>query len=176
MFCHRLRNLALILTVLLTTFNGLIAQNNPKRGTLLLSGKVVDENKKGLQSKIQAYRNREKVNEISTSKIGKFQLALMNQDSVAFVVVAGGHVSKTIVVTTRVPEKKEKEDFLFPFFVDLYPVGKTPSYVDLDRPVGKIKFSGIQFIYDLDYTKKANADLKDFVKERKDLKVRKLEN
>lgn len=142
-----------------------------KKGTILLSGKVVDENKKGLQSTIKVFRNRDLVNEIPTSKIGKFQIALTLQDSVSIVVVQDGYVSKTLVVSTKVPVKKEREDFLFPFFIDLYPTGKAPSYVDLDRPVGKIKYSGVQFIYDIEYTKKANEQLKEFVRERKDLKI-----
>lgn len=143
-------------------------------GVLYLSGKVVDENKRGLPSYIYVYKNREVTQKLETSKLGKFEIPVPLQDSVAFVVYSNGYVSKTVLVNTLVPGKKEKEDYIFPFFIDLYPVGKTPSHIDLDRPVGKILFSGTQFVYDINFTKASNEMLKEFVRERKDLNIRPL--
>jgi hypothetical protein len=161
------------LTVAVLVFStAVMAQEKKNYGMLMLSGKVVDETKKGVESRVLVYRGSEKLHDFKTSKIGKFSYNVFNQDSVSVVFLADGYVSKTIVVSTRVPVKKERESAMFPFFIDLYPVGKVPSYADLNRPVGRIKFSGIQFIYDMEFTKKSNADLKEFVNERKELKIK----
>lgn len=144
-------------------------------GSLTLSGKVVDEEKRGIESVIRLYRNREVVSEVVTSKIGKFQLKLALSDSVTFVVMSEGYISKSVVVSSHLPAKAPRNEYIFPFFIDLYPVGKTPTHVDLDRPVGKIMYSGDQFIYDIEFTTAANAELKEFTRERKDLKVKRTE-
>lgn len=164
---------ALIALIVSFSLSG-IAQSEKKLGKLLLTGKVVNEKKKGLQAKILIYRSSEFIDELETSRIGKFQFEADLNDSVAFVVIADNYVSKTVFVNTLVNERKQHQSFVFPFFIDLYPVGRIPSHVDLERPVGKIRFAGTQFIYDLDFTKKANMRLKEFVKERKNLKIRRI--
>ena len=148
------------------------AQEDSEVGVLFLTGKVVDENKRGLESTIYVYRNKELAYQFETSRIGKFNVDVKMQDSVAIVVYSPGYVSKTIAVSTRVHPSRQKRDHVFPFFIDLYPVGKIPSHIDLERPVGKILYRGGQFIYDSEFTKRANLELKEFVRERKDLRVR----
>lgn len=164
-----------VLTLLISVIHPLSAQDT-KLGVLTLSGKVVDENKRGMESTIYVYRDKELIKEVPTSRIGKFIFDVNLQDSVAFVVFSEGYVSKTVIVSGAVPERRQEELFTFPFFIDLYPVGRVPSNIDLDRPVGKIMFSGTQFVYDIDFTKESNAKLKEFVKERKNLKVRPIED
>lgn len=146
-----------------------------RRGRLYLTGKVVNENKRGLESTIMIFRGKNKIDEFSTNRIGKFERAIELQDSLAMVVYAENYVSKTIYINSFVPLAKLKYDFAFPFFIDVYPIGRTPSNIDLGRPVGKIIFSGTQFIYDIEFTKAQNERLKEFVRERKDLKIRELE-
>lgn len=153
-----------------------LAAQEKKVGELYLSGKVVDENKRGKEATIYIFKNGIKLDEIYTNKIGKFQFQVALQDSVAFVVYADNYVSKTVFIDARVPQTKEKADYNFPFFIDLYPVRGVPSNIDLKRPVGKIIFSGTQFIYDIEFTKAQNERLKEFVRERKELRVRALEN
>lgn len=150
------------------------AQDASEKGELKLSGKVVNENKRGQESVIYVYRQRELIKEVPTSRIGKFEFEVPLQDSVAFVVFSDGYVSKTVVVSAEVPKRREKEKFIFPFFIDLYPVGRIPSHIDLDRPVGKITFAGTQFVYDIAFTKESNEKLKEFVRERKNMRVRPL--
>ncbi len=167
-----MKHVCLVLIVILSLSG--FSQSNKKLGKLLLSGKVVNEKKKGLESKIRIYRSTEFIDELETSRIGKFQFEVDLNDSIAFVVMAENYVSKTVFVDTKVNDRKKHQSFVFPFFIDLYPVGRIPSHEDLERPVGKIRFSGTQFIYDLDFTKKANLRLKEFVKERKNPKVRRV--
>ena len=141
------------------------AQENQAIGTLYLSGKVVNENKRGLQSTIYIYRGSELVREFPTTKIGKFNFDVAMQDSITLVIYEAEHVSKTILVSTKIHPAKQKKDHMFPFFIDLYPVGRIPSHIDLDRPVGKVVYAGGQFVYDSDFMKKANAELKEYIKE-----------
>lgn len=143
-----------------------------EKGKLYLSGKVVNEKRRGLESTIYIFKDEVLVQEILTSKIGKFELEVSMQDSVAFVVYAEGYVTKTIVIDSRVHPSKQKKDHVFACFIDLYPVGRVPSHIDLKRPVGKIKYEGGQFIYDPVFTKERNEKLKEFVKERRAMKVR----
>ena len=107
-------------------------------GTLYLSGKVVNENKRGMETEIYVYRNGKRSDAFKTSRIGRFEFGIPLQDSVAFVVIAEEYVSKTVFVDARVPENDEDKDYRFPFFIDLFPVGNIPSNIDLKRPVGKI--------------------------------------
>lgn len=151
------------------------AQSTDIIGKLYLSGKVVNETNRGMQSKIQVFKKGEMINEFETNGIGKFEFSVALQDSMVFAVISEGYVSKTIWVDTRVAKMKQESDYRFPFFIDLYPIGRVPSNVDLDRPVGQILFSGIQFVYDTHFTKEANERLKEYVKERKGLRVRPIE-
>jgi hypothetical protein len=151
------------------------AQSTDIIGNLYLSGKVVNESNRGMQSKIQVFKKGELINEFETNGIGKFEFAVALQDSMVFAVTSQGYVSKTIWVDTRVTKMKQESDYRFPFFIDLYPLGRIPSNVDLERPVGQILFSGIQFVYDTHFTEEANERLKEYVKERKGLKVRPIE-
>lgn len=159
------------LIVLLFCLQGLAQQ----KGGLLLSGKVVDERKRGMESTIMVFRGREKIDEFVTTRIGKFETTVPLQDSLALVVYAHDYVSKTVFINSFVPVAYTATDFAFPFFIDLYPIGRTPANIDLSRPVGKVIFSGSQFIYDIEFTKKQNEKLKEFVRERKDFKVREME-
>ncbi|GAB4377202.1 MAG: hypothetical protein Kow0075_05330 [Salibacteraceae bacterium] len=170
--------LIIIFLVIVIAPMRLLAQEQsekPKYGKLYLSGKVVDERRRGLSSTVYVYRGKELINTVTTSRIGKFSIDVPMMDSIAFVVYSEGYVSKTIVVSTYVHPKRADSDYAFPFFIDLYPVGRTPSHIDLDRPVGKISFMGGQFVYDADFTKQANEELKEYVKERKNLRVREIE-
>ena len=144
----------------------------PDVGMIYLSGKVVNESRRGMDAAIYVYKNGNRIEEFFTSRIGKFEFSYPLQDSVAFVVYAEGYVSKTVFIDTHLPMNMQKSDYNFPFFIDLYPVGNTPSSIDLKRPVGKIVFSGTQFIYDIDFTEQQNERLKEFVRERKDMKIR----
>jgi hypothetical protein len=145
-----------------------------QEGKLYLNGKVVDENKRGLESTIYLYKNGARIDSVPTSRIGRFTFSIDLLDSIAFVTYANGYVSKTVFVDGRLPLKLTNADYIFPFFIDLYPVGSVPSHIDLERPVGKIIFSGTQFIYDIEFTERQNERLKEFVRERRDLKVRSL--
>jgi len=138
----------------------------PDVGMVYLSGKVVNESRKGMATAIYDYKNGNRIEEFFTSRIEKFEFSYPLQDSVAFVVYSEGYVSKTVFIDTHVPLNKQKSDYNFPFFIDLYPAGNKPSSIDLKRPVGKIVFSGTQFIYDIDFTKHQNERLKEFVRER----------
>jgi hypothetical protein len=138
----------------------------PDVGMVYLSGKVVNESRKGMAAAIYDYKNGNRIEEFFTSGIEKFEFSYPLQDSVAFVVYSEGYVSKTVFIDTHVPLNKQKSDYNFPFFIDLYPAGNKPSSIDLKRPVGKIVFSGTQFIYDIDFTKHQNERLKEFVRER----------
>jgi len=157
---------------------GFLIKNNdlraqvPDVGMIYLSGKVVNESRRGMDATIYVYKNGNRIEEFFTSRIGKFEFSYPLQDSVAFAVFAEGYVSKTVFIDTHVPLNKQKSDYNFPFFIDLYPVGNTPSSIDLKRPVGKVIFSGTQFIYDIDFTKQQNERLNEFVRERRDLKIR----
>jgi hypothetical protein len=148
------------------------AQDNDAIGTLYLSGKVVNENKRGLKSTIYVYKGTELIKEFPTTKIGKFNLDVVMQDSITLVIYEAEHVSKTILGSTKIHPAKQKKDHMFPFFIDLYPVGRIPSHIDLDRPVGKIIYAGGQFVYDVGVTKAANDELKEYIKERRQMKVR----
>lgn len=163
----------LLIAVLVVPSSFAFAQD--EKGELLLSGKVVNENKRGMQSTIMVFSGKEKVDEFETNWIGKFETKVPLQDTFAMVVYAPNYVSKTVFVNTEVQQDWERSDYAFPFFIDLYPVGRTPSNIDLSRPVGKIIFSGKQFIYDIQFTERQNKMLKEFVRERKDIKVRDLE-
>lgn len=144
----------------------------PDVGMIYLSGKVVNESRRGMEADIYVYRNGNRIEEFKTTRIGKFEFTYPLQDSIAFVVFAEGYVSKTIFIDTHLPINKQKSDYNFPFFIDLYPVGNTPSSIDLKRPIGKIIFSGTQFIYDIDFTKLQNDRLQEFVRERRDMRIR----
>lgn len=144
-------------------------------GKLYLKGKVVNEKKKGMEAAIYLYKNAVRIDSFATNRIGRFEFSIPLQDSVAFVVHAKDHVSKTVFVDSRIPEEVKVDEFRFPFFIDLYQVQKVPSNFDLERPVGKIIYSGSQFIYDIDFTKEQNERLKEFVRERRELKVRRHE-
>lgn len=165
----------LIILTLLSVFFALAAQAQKPVADLLLSGKVINEKKSGLESTVMIFRGKKKINEFSTNKIGKFETKVPLQDSLALVVYSENYVSKTVFINSFVPKAYESSSFAFPFFIDLYPIGRTPSNIDLSRPVGKIIFSGNQFIYDIEFTKKQNELLKEFVRERKDMKVRTIE-
>ncbi len=167
-----LRNLFILLIAGLFLHAPLSAQD---KGDLLLSGKVVNENKRGMEATIMLFRGKEKIDEFQTNIIGKFQTNVPLMDSIALVVYAQDYVSKTVFINTFVPVTYQTTDFAFPFFIDLYPIGRTPANIDLSRPVGKVIFSGAQFIYDIEFTKKQNEQLKEFVRERKDLKVREID-
>ena len=133
--------------VLLFVFKGNLSYAQvPDVGNVYLTGKVVNEKKRGMEASIYIFKDGYKLEEFSTSKIGKFEFPMPLQDSVAFVFLADGYVSKTIFLDARVPLNKQKSDYNFPFFVDLYPVGRTTTPVDIKRSVGKIVFSGTQFI------------------------------
>ncbi|GAB5538029.1 MAG: hypothetical protein Salg2KO_01320 [Salibacteraceae bacterium] len=153
-----------------------IAQSQKKIGVLFLSGKVVNESKRGQESTIYIYKNRALVDEFQTTRIGKFTYEMPMQDSVALVVNSDGYVSKTLIISTKIHPARQSKDHVFPFFMDLYPIGRIPSHIDLDRPVGKIKYRGGQFIYDTDFTEESNELLKEFIKERKRMKVREIDN
>jgi hypothetical protein len=168
-----------ILTLVLLVSSVLLSKGvaqEKELGKLYLTGKVVDERKRGISSVIHLYKNGKMIEEFETNRIGRFQFSIPLQDSVAFVVITEGHVSKTVFVDANVPEHKQYSDYNFPFFIDLYPIGRVPAHVDLNRPVGKIIFSGSQFIYDIKFTKQQNEMLKEFVRERKDMKVREINN
>lgn len=150
-----------------------ISQEKKDIGTLYLTGKIVNK-KRGLESEVFIYRNQELVTTVPTSKIGKFNFDLSIQDSIALVIFAEGYVSKTLIISTKIHPAKQKKDHAFPSFVDLYPVGRVPAPIDLDRPVGRINYQGGQFIYDTGFTKESNEKLKEFVKERRQMRVREI--
>ncbi|MEQ9188436.1 MAG: hypothetical protein RLP15_11925 [Cryomorphaceae bacterium] len=168
-----LRNITTLLLALLLLSDG-IAQDDSS-GKLYLRGKVVNEKKKGIEASIFLYKNALRIDSFTTNRIGRFEFYIPLQDSMAFVVYAKDHVSKTVFVDSRIPEEEKADEFRFPFFIDLYQVQKVPSNFDLERPVGKIIYSGSQFIYDIDFTKEQNERLKEFVRERRELKVRRHE-
>lgn len=162
-----------LLFVSLSTFSA--KAQSDQIGYLYLNGKILNEKKRGQESTIQVFKNRELIDEIQTSSIGKFEFKIALQDSITFAVVSEGYVSKTVLVDTEVPFSKQSSDYNFPFFIDLYPIGRITENVDLDRPVGQILFSGVQFVYHIQYTKRANQRLKEHVSERKHMKVREIE-
>jgi hypothetical protein len=164
-----------LLIILVGFFTVLSTASAQETGDLLLSGKVVNENKRGMEATIMLFRGKEKIDDFQTNIIGKFQTTVSLMDSIALVIYAEDYVSKTVFVNTFVPVTYATSDFAFPFFIDLYPIGRTPANIDLSRPVGKVIFSGAQFIYDIEFTKRQNEQLKDFVRERKDLKVREID-
>lgn len=163
------------LLILLLLARGTQSQEK-KIGTLYISGKVVNEKKRGLESTVYIYRDKKQVKEVPTSKIGKFNVDLDMQDSVALVFFCDGYVSKTVVISTKIHPAKQHKSYDFPFFVDLYPVGRVPAPIDLERPVGRVNYQGGQFVYDNKFTEEKNDDLKEFVKERRQLKVRETED
>ena len=157
----------LMITVLvLISWSGM-SQENKEIGTLSLTGKIVNEKKRGLEFAVYIYKNQELVKTVPTSKIGKFNIDFDMQDSVALVIFADGDVSKTLIISTRIYPAKQKKDHAFPFFADLYPVGRVPASIHLDGPVGRINYQGGQFIYDIRFTKESNDKLKEFIKERR---------
>jgi hypothetical protein len=91
------------------------------------------------------------------------------------VIFADGYVSKTLIISTKIHPAKQKRDHAFPFFVDVYPVGRVPAPIDLDRPMGRINYQGGQFIYDTKFTEESNDKLKEFVEERRQMRVREIE-
>lgn len=139
---------------------------------MTISGKVMDENQKGMQSEVRVFKDGMEMKRITTSSIGKFDIELPLNDSLYLSVTSDGYVSKTVLADTHVPDKKTDKDYQFPCFIDLYPVGDVPTYVDLERPVGKIVFEGRQFVYDLAFTQKANRNLRQFINERKKMNVK----
>ena len=162
----------LMITVLvLISWSGM-SQENKEIGTLSLTGKIVNEKKRGLEFAVYIYKNQELVKTVPTSKIGKFNIDLDMQDSLSLVIFADGYVSKTLIISTRIHPAKQKKDHAFPFFVDLYPVGRVPGPIHLDRPEGRINYQGGQFIYDNRFTKESNDKLKEFIKERRQMWVR----
>jgi hypothetical protein len=150
-------------------------QDKAEIGTLFLTGKIVDEKKRGLESKIYDYTHQELVKTVPNSKIEKFNIDLDMQDPVALVIFADGYVSKTLIISTKIHPAKQKRDHAFPFFVDVYPVGRVPAPIDLDRPMGRINYQGGQFIYDTKFTEESNDKLKEFVEERRQMRVREIE-
>ena len=85
-----------------------------------MSGKVVNEKKRGLKSTILVYQNKELIEQIETSGIGKFQFSVKLNDTIAFVVLAEDYVSKTVFVNTLVPDKKLKQDFKLTYGAPIY--------------------------------------------------------
>lgn len=152
------------------------AQTSKEVGSLFLSGKVVNEKKRGLEAKIYIYKGGDIIDEFQTTRIGKFDYEMPMQDSVALVIYAQGDVSKTLIITTKIHPARQSKDHLFPFFMDLHPIGRVPAHIDLERPVGRIKYFGGQFVYDNKFTEESNEDLKEFIKERKRLKVRTIDD
>jgi len=142
----KLMDLRLSMLLLLASVGLQVNALRQELGTLYMSGKVVNENRRGQESMIYGYKNHEVVKEIPTSKIGKFAIDVKMQDSVALVIFSEGYVSKTLIVSTKIHPAKQGKDYAFPFFVDLYPVGRVPAPIDLDRPVGKVMYQGGQFI------------------------------
>ncbi|MDA9267606.1 hypothetical protein N9P66_04465 [Salibacteraceae bacterium] len=135
----------------------------PDVGNIYLTGKMVNESRKGMEASISVCKKGYKIETFPTSRIGRFEFPMPLQDSLAYVVMAEGYVSKTILLDARVPLGKQKADYNFPFFVDLYPVERTPTPVDIKRPIGKIIFSDTQIICNIDFTKLQNERLKAFV-------------
>lgn len=172
----KLKNLRLVVILLLAIMGQQINATGQEVGTLYMSGKVVNENRRGQESTIYIYKRQEMVEEIQTTKIGKFTIDVKMQDSVALVIFSEGYVSKTLIVSTKIHPAKQKKDHAFPFFVDLYPVGNVPAPIDLERPVGKVMYQGGQFIYDTEFTKESNDLLKEFVKERRQMRVREIKD
>jgi hypothetical protein len=134
------------------------AREDREAGVLCLTDKVVDENKRGSESTIYVYRNKKLDCQFETSHIGKFNVDVKTHN--------------LFFVWKDAPVSLRPLGLVFPFFIDLYPFGKSPSLIDLERSVGKILDRVGQFIYDSEFTKKANLELKKFVRERKDLRVR----
>lgn len=139
-----LRNTVLLLALCIIT--GKSYTQTPDVGNLYLTGKGVNEKKRGMQATIYLYKEHIRIDSFNTSRIGRFEFFTPLQDSLAFVVLAEDYVSKTVFVDARVPNHKKDDDYNFPFFIDLYRVGRVPSNIDLERPVGKIIFAGSQFI------------------------------
>ena len=69
-------------------------------------------------------------------------------------------------MNTKIHPARQLKGYLFPFFMDLYPIGRGPAHIDLERPVGKIIYFGGQFIYDTKFTEESNEDLKEFINEK----------
>ena len=107
-----------VMLIMMFSMVGVSALAQSEKGTLYLSGKVVNEKRRGLESTIYIFKDEELVQEIPTSKIGKFELEVSMQDSVAFVVYAEGYVTKTIVIDSRVHPSKQKKDHVFACFID----------------------------------------------------------
>ncbi|NQV52880.1 MAG: hypothetical protein HQ500_06835 [Flavobacteriales bacterium] len=164
---------AFLLALVLISTNALAQL--PDVGNLYMSGKVINQRKRGIQSEIYLYKDSVRIDRFETNKIGRFEFFLPLQDSLAIVIYKDGYVSKTIHVDSRVPLERKNENYDFPFFIDLYQVDNVPANVDLERSVGKIIFAGTQFIFDYDFTKRQNKLLEEFVRERKEMKVRRIE-
>ncbi len=162
----------LLALVLLSTH---VLAQLPDVGNLYMSGKVINQRKRGIQSEIYLYKNSVRIDRFETNKIGRFEFFLPLQDSLAVVIYKDGYVSKTIYVDSRVPLERKNEDYHFPFFIDLYKVDNVPSNIDLERSVGKIIFAGTQFIFDYDFTKRQNELLEEFVREKREMKVRRID-
>ena len=135
----------------------------PDAGNIYLTGKMVNESKKGMEASISVCKKGYKIETFPTSRTGRFEFPIPLQDFWAFVVMAEGYIFKTIFLDARVTIGKQKADYNFPFFVDLYLVERTPTPVDLKRPIRKIVFSDTQVIYNIDFTKLQNERLKAFV-------------
>lgn len=144
----------------------------PDVGNLHLNRRVVNERKDGMEATIFLYQNNIRIDSFQTNRIGRFEFFIPLQDSVIMVAYKDGYVSKTVYVDSRVPNDQKDPDYLYPVFIDLYPTDRIPSNIDLNRPVGRIIFSGTQFIYDVDFTKEQNRLLREFVNERKSMRVR----
>ena len=119
---------------------------NTAVGSLFLSGKVVNEKKRVLEAKIYIYKGGDIIDEFQTTRIGKLDYEMPMQDSVVSGVYAERYVSKMLIMTTKTHPTRQSIDHLFPFFMDLCPIGRVPAHIDLERPIGGIKYFGGQFI------------------------------
>jgi len=101
-----------------------------------------------------------------TDKRGKVSFKLALDKKYTLLIAKKGYVQKIVEIDAFVP-KELNLAFVFPAEVSLFAEVPKLNTAVLEKPIAKVKFNPMQreFVYDIIYTNKVNADLKKMYKE-----------
>jgi len=144
-------------------------------GQLKIRGKVFHAEKPLKGATVNLYQGHNLVKQLESGERGGFKAKLNLNDVYYVVIYKDNHVSKVFQINTDVPKSAIGNDFVFDCEIDLFETGNTPVYASFDSPIGKVRYASNAFRYDLYYTQKATEVLKETIKERQEMDIKRME-